>query len=156
MNPLDETLRASAAAVSGRSGARQGGKDQSAGEPGAFENAVADAGRQKQQGQGAAASTKQDAGDSSDPQADPAIANRGAGIPVASNAIETSARLAAASAQHVASEDRPSSDAVSGRQKAMTCLQQLAGGATPKSDEAAGEPDEHALTATSKWNSRPS
>ena len=54
MRPLEEMFRAPAAALGTRSGSRQGGNDQVAGEPGAFESAVADAGRQKASPQGAA------------------------------------------------------------------------------------------------------
>ena len=52
MRPLDESLRMPAAAVTGRPAARQGSRDQVDTAPGAFEEAIADAGRPKAQGKG--------------------------------------------------------------------------------------------------------
>lgn len=151
MSPLDETLRASAAAVSGRSGARQGG--QAAGEPGAFENAVADAGRQRQQGQGPGAGEGAGNTDAGSPQEGSAIVSRGSGSLLARDVVEAGTRLAELATQHGASRDQSSPDAIGSRQKAMARLQQLTGGSIPGEREAAGQ-EEHALTAKGKGPTR--
>ncbi|APG83470.1 chemotaxis protein MotD [Sinorhizobium americanum CCGM7] len=104
MRPLEETFRAPAAALGTRSGSRQGGNEQVAGEPGAFESAVADAGRQKASPQGAA----QDAG--SEPigslpdgaqtaGTEFTIGNRKPSILIASAAVTGTGRLSTPSAQ---------------------------------------------------------
>ncbi|MCA1403799.1 flagellar hook-length control protein FliK [Ensifer sp. IC3342] len=54
MRPLEETLRSAVPAASGKAGSRQGGREQIGDAPRAFEDVVADAGRQKTQGQSAA------------------------------------------------------------------------------------------------------
>jgi chemotaxis protein MotD len=162
MNPLDEALRAPAA-VSGKAGSRQGRRDQSPGKLGAFENAVADAGRQKkQQGQGSAASARQDAGKpaANGSQADFTIGNRGTSPLIAGNASERSGRFSDVSTQargqsdpeSVGSQEQSSSNVVGARQKMMTRLQhgRPTEKATPGGNQASGEREEHALTAKAK------
>jgi len=124
MNPLEQTLRAPVSP--GNSGARQGGRDQLSGEPGAFESAVVDAGRQKTQGQGATAGGEL-AGTG---QAD--VGSRGAGI--TSDELGASSRFSAAF-QQTPSAQEYSSLAVDDRQN-VTRLQQLAGKANPSGREA--------------------
>lgn len=141
MNPLEQTLRAPAGP--GKSGARQGGKDQLAGEPGAFDSAVADAGRQKTQGNGATAGKAGELAETG--QAD--VASRGAGIVIVSDKLEASSRLSAAF-QQTPSEEKHSSQAVDDRQN-VTRLQQVAGKAKLSGSEAA-EHRAHALGAKAK------
>ncbi len=141
MNPLEQTLRAPAA--SGKSGARQGGKDQLAGEPGAFESAVADAGRQRTQGDGATSGTAGELAGTG--QAD--VDSRGAGIAIAGDKLEANSRFSAAF-QQTPSEKEHSSQAVNDRQS-VARLQPLAGKAKRSGSEAA-EHREHALGAKAK------
>ncbi|WEX88104.1 flagellar hook-length control protein FliK [Sinorhizobium garamanticum] len=54
MRPLEESLRSAVPAATGKPGSRQGGREQLGDGARAFEDVVADAGRQKTQGQGAA------------------------------------------------------------------------------------------------------
>ncbi|WP_085033884.1 flagellar hook-length control protein FliK [Ensifer aridi] len=80
MRPLDQSLGAAAAASTGRPGPRQG-RGQAEAEPGAFGEAVADAGRQKAQGQVAG----QAANGSQIPADDVASGGRGANLSIARN-----------------------------------------------------------------------
>ncbi|MCA1369441.1 flagellar hook-length control protein FliK [Bradyrhizobium sp. BRP14] len=85
MRPLDQSLGAAAAASTGRPGSRQG-RGQAEAEPGAFGEAVADAGRQKAQGQVAG-----QAANGSDVSADDvAGGGRGANLSIARNGREES------------------------------------------------------------------
>jgi chemotaxis protein MotD len=104
MRPLEETFRAPAAALATRSGSRQGGNEQLAGEAGAFENAVADAGRQKAPAQGAVQESAQDV---AEPLADGAQATasefttgkRRAGVLIAGATITGTGRLSTPAVQ---------------------------------------------------------
>ncbi|MBP2235629.1 chemotaxis protein MotD [Sinorhizobium kostiense] len=141
MNPLEQTLRAPASP--GKSDARQGAKDQPAGEPGAFESAVADAGRQKTQGQGATAGKAGELAGIG--QAD--VGSRGAGLVIASDELEASSRFSAAFQQAPSAQEH-SSLAVDDRQN-VTRLPQMAGKAKPSGREAA-EHRAHAPGAKAK------
>ncbi|WP_018234806.1 flagellar hook-length control protein FliK [Ensifer sp. BR816] len=104
MRPLEETFRASAAALATRSGSRQGGNEQVAGEAGAFENAVADAGRQKAPAQGAAEDIGQDVAETladrlQAPAAGLTIGNRRAGVLIAGATITGAGHLSTPSVQ---------------------------------------------------------
>ncbi|MCA1489385.1 flagellar hook-length control protein FliK [Sinorhizobium alkalisoli] len=143
MNPLNETLRAPAA-VSG-SGSRQGGRDQRPGEAGAFETAVVDAARKKGPGQKAAPDSAQSAADAAatDSQlaADVVLDRSGKAMLAASDAVGTSDGLGAAVNETPSQDGQP--QVANARQKALTRLQQLAGGMIPErgaavEDEAPG------------------
>ncbi|NRP71666.1 hypothetical protein ILFOPFJJ_02554 [Ensifer psoraleae] len=56
MRPLDESLRSPVPAATGKAGSRQGGREEIGEAPRAFQDVIADTGRQKAQGQGPAIS----------------------------------------------------------------------------------------------------
>ncbi|OAP41052.1 chemotaxis protein MotD [Sinorhizobium glycinis] len=94
MRPLEQTFRAPATAIGARSGSGRAGDEQVTGEPGAFESAVADAGRQKVPAQGAAQGNGEDAvaslaGDAQAPAVELTIGNRQAGVLMASTVTGT-------------------------------------------------------------------
>lgn len=135
MNPLNEALGVPAA-VSGKSGSRQGGRDQHPGEAVAFETAVADAGRKKGPGQKAAPDAAKVAGNAAtDLQlaADAALGRGGKGMLAASDAVEPSDGLEAAANEAPSQDGQPR--VANAHQKALTRLQQLAGGTMPERGE---------------------
>ncbi|WP_026613207.1 flagellar hook-length control protein FliK [Ensifer aridi] len=111
MRPLDQSLGAAAAASTGRPGARQG-RGQAEAEPGAFGEAVADAGRQKAQGQ----VTGQAANGSQIPADDVASGGRGPNLSIASNGREESFPGSVAVDAPPESEALPSAASNAGRE----------------------------------------
>lgn len=159
MRPLEETFRAPAAAIGARSGSRQGGNEQAAGEPGAFESAIADAGRQKASNQAVAQDPGQGAVDSlaDGAQASAAeftLGNGQAGVLMAST-VTGAGRLSTpsvqgggqAEAEGALQKDQTSSELGALREDGNR--QRSAGKASVKSDEA-GEPDGTAVTVKPK------
>ncbi|OHV85871.1 flagellar hook-length control protein FliK [Ensifer sp. LCM 4579] len=134
MNPLNETLRAPAAVSGFGPGSRQGGRDQRPGEAGAFETAVADAGRKKGAGQKAAPDAAQNAADAAatDLQlaGDVVLDRGGKAMLAASDAVEPSDGLEASADETPSQDGQPR--VANAHQKALTRLQQLAGGTMPK------------------------
>ncbi|MEY9533154.1 flagellar hook-length control protein FliK [Sinorhizobium fredii] len=160
MRPLEETFRAPAAAIGTRSGARQGGNEQVAGEPGAFQSAVADAGRQKTPAQGTAEGSGESAVDSAaegtrTAAAEYTVGKPKAGVLIASATITGTGRLSSPSAkgrgegdaEGALAEKQASSELKSVREKANR--QFSAGRADLKADEAS-DPDGKAVTGKPK------
>ncbi len=160
MRPLEETFRAPAAALGTRSGSRQGGNEQFAGEPGAFENAVADAGRQKAPAQDTAQGPGQGTVDSLSDGTQAAaaefmIGNRRAGVLIASADVPGTGRLSMSSVQgrgQGEAEGARSEDQVSLELNAVRenrSRQHPAGKVSVKGDEAS-DPDGNAVTVRPK------
>lgn len=147
MRPLEETFRAPAAAIGTRSGSRQGGNEQVAGEPGAFESAVADAGRQKTPAQGTAQGSGENAVDSAaegtqNAAAELAIGKPKAGVLIASATITGTGRLSSPSAkgrgEGDVGDEQASTELKSVQEKAN---RQFSAGRADTKTEEASDPD---------------
>ncbi|ACP24089.1 chemotaxis protein motility protein D [Sinorhizobium fredii NGR234] len=160
MRPLEETFRAPAAAVGARPGSRQGGNEQVAGEPGAFESAVADAGRQKTAAQGAAQGSGESAVDSAaegtqTAAAEFTIGKPKAGVLIASATITGTGRLSTPSAKGrgegdadgALAEGQASSELKSVREKGN---RQFSAAQADLEAEEASDPDGKAVTGKPK------
>ncbi|ASY55295.1 flagellar hook-length control protein FliK [Sinorhizobium sp. CCBAU 05631] len=158
MRPLEETFRAPAAALGTRSGSRQGGNEQVAGEPGAFESVVADAGRQKASAQGAIQDAGSDAVDALPDGAETAgteftIGNRKPSILIASAAVTGTGRLSTPSAPGHAQGD-PNGALLEGQQSSELKVVRDKGNrqfsAASIAGEEAGDPEDKTATDSPK------
>ncbi|THK38025.1 flagellar hook-length control protein FliK [Ensifer sp. MPMI2T] len=131
MRPLEETLRSAVPATTGKAGSRQGGREQTGDVPRAFGDVVADAARQKTQGQSTAPGDANQSTDGSSPDVSSAEATAAGAreSPASIGRDGLGGRWDAGSVQDlgtVEAEDvsnRPSSDSV--REHAMKRLHRL-------------------------------
>ncbi|WP_026618264.1 chemotaxis protein MotD [Ensifer sp. WSM1721] len=145
MRPLDQSLGAAAAASTGRPGSRHG-RGQAEAPPGAFGEAVADAGRQKAQGQAAA----QAANGSDVPADDVAGAGRGANLSIARNGREESLPGSVAVDAPPEGEALPSAASNAGRDAAAKPVRRnsamVLAQASPKGERSVGVEEKAAPT----------
>ncbi|MCA1441191.1 flagellar hook-length control protein FliK [Ensifer sp. IC4062] len=133
MRPLEETLRSAVPSATGKAGSRQGGREQIGDAPRAFEDVVADAGRQKAQGQSTASSDAEQPTDGSanGPQRLPAeVTAAGARASIRGDGSDIrwdmgSLQDLGIGGAEIAAGNRRSSDTISVREHAMKRLQRL-------------------------------